>query len=257
MNVSKLVDSPAKAVIHPPRFSLLSLLLLVAILALSITVTRLWREVGPLRTENKRLNEERGTLMVDDSSRLHAIRIPDRFAGEGRESYRIFVPKDSLYWAFVVVNNIPKEGYPKLKRYPDRYSILGMGTNLPLHAKLEPGEHVLTLRKVRRGDDRWDVQLAISGIDATAHTPADDWPTIEPDTYSVFESGVKLETTPADSSRRLVLLRRRIEAVVESRVFHSYSTPEPDYPLDGLILWIEPDPGQSKSGNKTPQFNHE
>jgi hypothetical protein len=96
-----------------PRFSLLTLLFLTAIAALSITVIVLWREVGPLRAENKRLHEERGTLMVDDPTRLHAIKIPSRFAGEGRESYRIFVPKDSLYWAFVAVNDIPKERLPR------------------------------------------------------------------------------------------------------------------------------------------------
>ena len=83
--------------IRRPRFSLFTLLLVMTVVALTITVILLWREVGPLRAENKRLNEERGTLMLRDRSTFQAIRIPSRFTGEGRESYRVFVPEDSLY----------------------------------------------------------------------------------------------------------------------------------------------------------------
>ena len=227
MAVSNPADEQSQLPTGLPRFSLRTLLFLTAIAALAITVTVLWRELKPLRAENKRLNEERGTLMFDDPARLHSIRIPDRFAGEGRESYRIFVPKDSLYWAFVVVNDIPKDGYPKLQRFPPRDSTLGSGTNLPLFARLEPGEHVLTTRTVRRGANRSDIQLIVDGLDATANTTADRWPTIVPETYAVFGNGVEGRTTPADASGLLVLRRRRIIGVSEVSLNVSYSTPEP------------------------------
>lgn len=170
MNGIHIPEPQSEPSARRPRFSLFTLLLLTSITALSITVGLLWREVKPLRVENKRLHEERGTLMIDDPTKLQAIKIPDRFAGEGRVSYRIFVPKGSLYWAFVVVNDIAKEGYPQVERYPMRYSVLGSGTNLPLHGRLEPGEHVLTIRTVRRSSDQSDIQLIVDGLWTHRHT---------------------------------------------------------------------------------------
>lgn len=79
-DVKKSQGQQSRSHLHLPHFSLLTLLLVVAILSLSITVVHLWREVEPLRADNKRLNEERGTLVVDDPSRPHAIRIPERIA---------------------------------------------------------------------------------------------------------------------------------------------------------------------------------
>jgi hypothetical protein len=229
-----------------PRFSLFTLLLVMTVIALSLTVVLLWREVGPLRAENKRLNEERGTLMLRDRSTLQAIRIPSRFAGEGRESYRVFVPEDSLYWVFVVVNDIPKQGYPSFERYPEHYSILGSGTSLPLFGRLEPGEHVVTIREVRRGPTKAVIQLIVDRLDVSANTPSDRWPTVVPETYCSFGDGVEGSTTPVDDTGRLVLRRRRIMGVTEESLNVSFAMVEPDYPLDGLMAWIEPDPGVNK-----------
>jgi hypothetical protein len=223
------------------RVSLFGLLLFFAIVALSITVAVQWRELKPLRAENKRLNEERGTLMVEDRSRVHAIKIPARFAGEGRDSFRIFVPEGAVYWAFVVVNDIPKDGYPKFKNFPQKYNMLGSGTDLPLHARLDPGEHVLSIRTVSMGPKRSDIQLIVDFLDATANTKPDRWPSVIPETYNNFGNEIRSETTPADDSGRLVLQRHRIEATSSDGMFHSFMTPDPDYPLDGVMVWIEPD----------------
>ena len=81
-----------------PRISLLAALLLMTVVGMAIVIVQLWLEVGPLRAENKRLNEERGTLVIGDPSQLHAIRIPARFAGEGRQSYRVYVPPGRTYF---------------------------------------------------------------------------------------------------------------------------------------------------------------
>ena len=181
--------------------------------------------------------------MIADRSKLHAIRIPDRFAGEGRESYRVFVPNDSLYWAFVVVNNIPKQGYPELKRYPSRNSILGCGTDLPLHGRLEPGEHVLTIRKDHRNPDHTKIQLIVDDLDASTSASIDRWPTVVPETYATFGDGVSGTTAATDSSGQLVLQRHRLIGVTEAALDASYAMPEPDMPLDGFMVWIEREPG--------------
>lgn len=102
--------TPAADSIRPrrPRLSVLGLLTIIALAALSITVWMQWRELEPLLAANKKLNEERGTLVVEDHTRVNAIKIPDRFAGEGRTSYRVFVPEGLIYWVFCMVNDVPK-----------------------------------------------------------------------------------------------------------------------------------------------------
>jgi hypothetical protein len=40
-----------------PRFSLLTILLVMALVACGITIWQLWREVGPLREEVRRLRD--------------------------------------------------------------------------------------------------------------------------------------------------------------------------------------------------------
>lgn len=225
-----------------PRFSLATALLLMAIVALSTTVWRLWSEVEPLRVENKRLNEERGTLVIEDRSKLQAIKIPSRFAGEGMSSYRVFVPEGTLYWAFLVVNDISKEGYPQLKRFPDRHGILGSGTNLPLFGRLEPGEHVVSIKTVPHGPKRKDVQLAVDFLSARANTKPNEWPSVSPEASINFGDGIRSQTTTADNSNRLVLQRSRHEATAsDPQIIDSIAPVEPTYPLDGVMLWIEPD----------------
>jgi hypothetical protein len=223
------------------RMSLLGLLTVVALTALSITVWLQWRELKPLRAENKKLNEERGTIVVEDRSKLHAIKIPDRFAGEGRTSFRIYVPEGKLYWVFAIVNGIPKDGYPELKRFPDKSGILGSGADLPLFGRLDPGEHIVSVETVRRGAKGSDIRLIVDHLDASANTNDDVWPSATPDSYSVFCDEAPSWSVTTDELGKLVLLRRRIQAVADSSLHNSFATMEPDAPLDGVMLWIEPD----------------
>jgi hypothetical protein len=242
MDGENLIKKLARRRWRLPRFSLLTLLLFMVISALTLTTVLLVREVRPLRVENKRLNEERGTLMLADRSKLQAIRIPDRFAGEGRESYRVFVPADSLYWVFLIVNEVPKSGYPTLKSYPKPYSTLG-GSTSPVFGRLGPGEHVLTIQEDRRNENRVRIQLIVDGLDVSANSASNRWPTVKPTSYTVHERGVKRLTTPADSLGRLVLQRRRIEDSSGHVSNVSYTMPEPEWALDGVMMWIERDPG--------------
>jgi hypothetical protein len=226
-----------------PRISLITVLLLMTVAGMAIVIAQLWREVGPLRAENKRFNEERGTLVLDDRNRLHAIRIPARFAGEGRTSFRVYVPPEQFYLAFVHVNDVPKAGLPERKKLPGHVGILG-GSQGRLFARLGPGEHIVTVRTVSRGD-RSDIQLIVKfaspniSLDASAMTPKNRWPTVAPETYSVFSGGVGAATVAADGREPLVLMRRRIMGVAQESVHVSYQIPEPEFSLDGLLLWVE------------------
>jgi hypothetical protein len=250
MDGENLTNKLAQRHSRLPRFSLLTLLLFVVIAALTLTTVSLVREVRPLRAENNRLNEERGTLMIADRSKLQAIRIPDQIAGEGRESFRVYVPADSLYWVFLIVNEVPKSGYPTLESYPKPYSTLG-GSTSPVFGRLEPGEHVLTIREDRRNAEHMRMQLIVDGLDVTANNSSDRWPTRTPETYTVFEEGVERVTTPADRSGRLVLQRRRIAETspVNTNIHVSYvvTEREPEQALDGVMMWIERDPGRKSN----------
>jgi hypothetical protein len=220
-----------------PRISLLSALLLMTIVAMAIVVVGLWREVGPLRAENKQLNEERGTLVIGEPAKLHAIKIPARFAGEGRHSFRIYVPPGQTYMAFAKVNDVPKDGLPEPKKLPNHAGILGLFQDR-LFGRIGPGEHIVTIRTIRHGT-KADIYLIIDGLDAGANTSRDRWPTNVPETYHVFGGGVGGTAVVLDRREPLVLLRRRIMAAAQSNVLVSYSMPEPDLPLDGVLLWVE------------------
>lgn len=220
-----------------PRFSLLTALMFVTIVGMAIVVVQLWHEVGPLRAENKRLNEERGRLVIGDPNVLQAIEIPARFAGEDRRSYRVYVPPGQSHVAFVQVNNIPKDGFPERTRLPDDAGILG-GFQGRLFGRLRPGEHIVTIRTTRRGG-KADIALVVDFLDASTNTPKDRWPTVVPETYSVFGGGVGGITVAAEKTEPLVLLRQRIMGIASESFHVSYTTAEPDVPLDGVLCWIE------------------
>ena len=85
------------------RFSLTNLLLTIAVVALTIVTYQLGSEISPLKRENRKLNEERGTLVIEDRSLVHAIRVPTRFAGNPG-TFRIFIPEGKTYVAIAAVN---------------------------------------------------------------------------------------------------------------------------------------------------------
>lgn len=228
------------------RFSITNLVLLTTVIALAITVAMLWREVGPLRRENKRLNEERGTLVIADRTKVNAIRVPAQFAGAKGTTFRVFIPEGRKYLAIVAVNGIPKDGFPEVERRPKGRFVLGQaGKNA--FAELAPGENLITVRLERQGEGPESVwfmvrspENAMLPLDMFVQTPKDRWPKVMPDTYRNYGGGVRGTTESVKPTETLVLLRRRILAAPQEINEVSYSMPEPDRPLDGMMLWIEP-----------------
>ncbi len=224
------------------RFSLLTALLIVAIIALALSVYRLGSEIGPLRVENKKLNEERGTLVFDDAKLVHAIRVPTRFA-KNSGTFRVFIPEGSEYVATVAVNDIPKTGLPIVERRTDRSMVLGQaGKNA--FAILPPGEHQVSLSVEQyHNGDRY-VQFATTAqgfwLDMTVQIPKGAWPQEKPTPFRVYGDGVNGTTESVVLGHTLVLMRHRVQAVSNESLNVSYTMPEPEHPLNGLMLWIEP-----------------
>ncbi|MCI0492400.1 MAG: hypothetical protein L0Z07_05650, partial [Planctomycetes bacterium] len=64
-----MTDQPEQHWRFRPRFTLLTLLLLMTIVAMAIAMIQLWREVGPLRADNRRLRQEFGYLSIRDENK--------------------------------------------------------------------------------------------------------------------------------------------------------------------------------------------
>lgn len=224
------------------RFSLLNLLLTTAVVALSLVVYRLGSEVGPLKRDNKKLNEERGTLVIEDGTRVHAIRVPARFAGNPG-TFRVFIPDGRKYVAIVTVNSIPKSGFPAVERRPLRNMILGQGGKNAF-ATLPAGEHQVSLSVEQRKNGARYVRFATTAqgfwLDMTVQIPKGTWPETMPETYGVYGDGVRGTTQSVEADQPLVLLRHRVQAVSHETPSVSYTLPEPEHALNGMMLWVEP-----------------
>ena len=74
-----------------PRFSLLTVLLLITIAGMAIVIVQLWRAVGPLRREVETLRAEVGVLGIDDASKIHVVQV--KSPGSFHWTWRIWLPK--------------------------------------------------------------------------------------------------------------------------------------------------------------------
>ena len=105
------MDSPAtQASPRRLRYSLLTLLLATAIIALSVTVILLYREVGPLRQEVRKLRDEVGHLSISDPTKLHAIQV--NASEELTWKWRLWIPDNGRYRLRCSEGEIPKSGFP-------------------------------------------------------------------------------------------------------------------------------------------------
>jgi hypothetical protein len=145
-----------------PRFSLLTSLLLVTIVAMAIVIWQLYAEVVPLRMENRRLRDEVGELTIEDESEFHAmaVRTDDEFTWK----WRIWIPKDVVYRLGYNSQRIPKTGFPPSQGW---VTISG------------GGEHWIEYR-VRRDprSGKWmdGVQASFGGLGSVQQDWV-DWPT--------------------------------------------------------------------------------
>jgi hypothetical protein len=81
-----------------------------AIVALSVTVALLYREVGPLRQEVRKLRDEVGHLSISDPTKLHAIRVDT--SEELTWKWRLWIPEEQGYRLRSYEGEVPKSGYP-------------------------------------------------------------------------------------------------------------------------------------------------
>lgn len=194
------------------RFSLRTLLLLTAIIALSVTVAMQYRELRPLRKEVARLRNEVGELNVEDPAKLHAIRVETDSELEWK--WRIWIPENASYRLRADGGLVPAEGFPT-----------GGGT---MYLR-EPGEHVIryAIRRDPR-DGRWNGSLhGPTGSVGKDHQLWVEWAST-----TSTSSGVGTSTRSYDTDRRVEIIRHRVS--------QAKSSADIEDPASGFIVWLEP-----------------
>jgi hypothetical protein len=210
------------------RFSLLTILLLTAIVSLSIVVAKLWSEVGPLRAQVRSMRTELGLLNIDDSSVAQAIQL-----GTGKADHwkwRIYLPATGEYELFVYSGMIPPRGFYQNWYDEVRKNASGMSSTF------DGGEFVFNVQ-LKKQDDQWLV-LTSRGIDRMGGVWSvhGDWlsqlmgrgitSSVGPDTAVRFRPGQPIH------------LMTLLEPIATKNGNTTYWS-TPTGPANGIVVWIE------------------
>jgi hypothetical protein len=201
-----------------PRLSLRTALLLTTIVALSILVIRLWQEVGPLRTEVRRLRDLTGVLSIEDPAKVYAIQV--QTLDDLTWKWRVWVPAGRRIFAKSCWGNVPRDSFP----HPDGIIQLREGDNwVTLSARKDPG------------DGSWKGVMATEGAKASS-------PIGQPQTWLDKVSrgagtyGVGMSTAVwLDEAKPLLLLNYRVLPDSSSGAAKSGDELRP-----GFVIWLEP-----------------
>ena len=195
-----------------PRLSLLSALLLMTIVGLTIVLAQLWREVGPLREEVRRLRDEVGVISVDDPAKVHVIQVDTDDDLEWK--WRVWLPENRVYVIRAYGDKVPTEGYPN------------SGGSIWLR---EPGEHVIRYQIERDPvSDRWYGELKTP----TGSVGNDNQPWVEWPAKTSTSGGVGKSTQSFDPGKRIEIIRHRVSQNRDSRKIED--------PTAGFMIWMEP-----------------
>lgn len=202
------------------RFSILNMLMLMTIIALAISVVLLWRKVGPLRAEVRRLRDEVGVLAVDDESKIHIIRVNTR--DELTWKWRVWVPQGKALEVRCTDDIGSKAG-----------SVNGssIATSSGTIWLRDPGENVVEFRidKDRR-TDRWNGALYANTARVGNYEQLwVNWPGT-----NITSSGIGTQTQSFDFSKPIELIRL---VVTESAIA---GKPKPTTAPSGFVISIEP-----------------
>jgi hypothetical protein len=200
-----------------PRFSLLTVLLVMALVACGITIWQLWRELNPLRDEVERQRNQLGELTIRDETKTHAIQVDT--LDDLTWKWRIWVPPGKKVFFHARIGEVPKEGFPK----PDSVT------------SLDEGDHWVTfsLRK-DPNDGSWKRVIDTGSARATLPVTLEPW-FIDRTGKSSRSTGIFKSTAIwIDESQPFLLLRNRV--VDDGK---SAPMPDPDEPTPGFLFWLE------------------
>jgi hypothetical protein len=198
------------------RFSLKTSLLLVTIAAMAMVIWQLYREVVPLRQENRRLRDELGELSIDDDTQFHAILSPQTDPDKFDFKWRVWVPEGRRYLVHFASENISQQGYPK----PNFEGSLWLD---------QSGEQWIEYQVFKESDSgKWRAMLDTEN--ASVVGAEQQWPEWLPRTGG--GKGVGLTTEVFKPDRTIEIARWH---------FGKGTTGTPiAYPSAGYLIWLEP-----------------
>src|SRR5262245_52531413 len=88
------------------KYSLRTLLILVAVACFAIGSYMVWKRLTDAEREVRKLRSETGALTVDDRSKIHVIAIAADEANTWR--WRMFIPKGHKYSWNIAAEKIPR-----------------------------------------------------------------------------------------------------------------------------------------------------
>jgi hypothetical protein len=185
---------------------------LLTIAGMAIVIVQLWREVGPLRGEVRRLRDEVGAISVDDPAKIHAIQVA---TGDDLVwKWRIWLPENRVYVLRSFGEQVPKSNFPT----PSGSVWLR-----------EPGEHVVIYRIRREQQNgQWYGRLETrTGSVGGDNNPWVDWPN-----KTSTSDGVGNSTQSFEPDQRVEIIRHRVSQNPDSSKIED--------PAAGFMIWLEP-----------------
>jgi hypothetical protein len=219
-----------------PRFSILTALLVLTIVALTVTVWRQNSEVSPLRQEVRRLRQELGHLTIDDENKIYAIRVAADDLDVNR--YRIYLPKNRKFVLCSRIHTIPGRK-PRQSRNDWLASLGGSGGT----STIDSGEFTIDVF-VERPDansNHWNLRYNINGRGGGTYGSEMPWLNDRRRWTSEAEAGFD-EQSERDADDGIVLFELRQGDLKEFAGGYSVTSPDKTKEQPGVMLWIEPAP---------------
>jgi hypothetical protein len=196
-----------------PRISILTALLLMAMLGMAIVIVQQWRLIKPMRDELTSLRNETGRLAIDDPTKFHAIEV--RTDGECVWKWRVWVPEGREYQINIATENIPKDAFP---------------SNNGMIVLSKPGESWIEYRITKDPDGKsWMDQLSTSnGSVGSRPQPWVTW-----GRKMSTDGGVGHKTQSFEPGQKILLERHRVSQ-------KATSSNQIEDPSAGFMIWLEP-----------------
>jgi hypothetical protein len=197
-----------------PRFSLLTALLLTALVAAGIVIWQLYAELVPLRAENRRLRDEVGELSIEDETKFHAVAV--RTDDDLTWKWRIWIPQGGKYQLHYSSEQIPETGFAP------SHGWISVG---------EAGEHWVEYRIRQDAESgQWMDQLLTQG--GSVGSSQQDW--VGWGGHTSTGKGVYNSTQSFDVGKPVVLKRFRVSQASSTSAMSKQTA--------GFMVWLEPVP---------------
>jgi hypothetical protein len=215
----------------------------MTIVGLSIVSYKLWREVGPLRIENRRMRAQLGQLTIVDATKAYALQLPTFEDNTWR--WRIYLPPDGQHVMYDRSGVLPTRGNRDDSDWLEEVkSSGGGGTSFGSHLQ---GEFMVVAKLLKDGN-RWKVAMSFTPGDSalsarvtsetTLEGATDDWPG-DYRQRGRIAAGVSMEQKSFATGEPIVLLAAQ-RAVVTKLPNGRRHTEKPEGPAEAIAIWIEP-----------------